>query len=329
MEIDKTRLKDNIKLLAICIPVLALLFFLDNRYAAKTNLSTDFKSTDIEVDGLVINEIMSSNKGVYVDENGKLYDWIELYNGTNSDINLKNYGLSDSLDEKVKWLFPDVTIESKGYLIIYLTEMETDGLYAPFSLKRTGGENLTLRSSSGDIIDTVKTLNVPKNKNINGVLTSKKEKHIFYTLIQKNEDTFKIILNCRNCKMCYYNEELKNINDKCKNPLDPLKEKYFLIKTNEEKIFNKMYYTIFSENIFEDDIYSIYIFDQNSPKFIDQSVSEVCNTPCKLVLPLYQYYVYSEQNIILFIPDDEQTIIYGKVEIMHDDEAFKIGRAHV
>lgn len=166
MEIDKTRLKDNLKLLAICIPVVAVLLFLDNRYAARTNLSSDLKSTDIEVEGLVINEIMTSNKGVFVDDNGKLYDWIELYNGTNSDINLKNYGLSDSLDEKIKWLFPDITIKSKGYLIIYLTEMETDGLYAPFSLKRTGGENVTLRSSSGDIIDTVKTINMPKNKSM-------------------------------------------------------------------------------------------------------------------------------------------------------------------
>ena len=165
MEIDKTRLKDNIKLLAICIPIIAFILFIENKSAAKTNLNNDFNSSSkIEVEGLVINEIMSSNKGVYVDEKGKLYDWIELYNGTDEDINLKNYGLSDSLDEKVKWLFPDVTIKSKEYLIVYLTEMDTDGLYAPFSLKRTGGEDITLRSSSGDIVDTIRTVNVTKNQ---------------------------------------------------------------------------------------------------------------------------------------------------------------------
>lgn len=267
-----------------------VIYYLDYQKDEKLQIYLDVKGN--------ANFKVKSNIEKYSKENGLYYNDIAIENINFADPETNtNYINIDDCNYHI----------CKAYIKIYISDDHNNNNISFF--------NLYTHSNN-------KTLNVPKNKNINGVLTSKKEKHIFYTLIQKNEDTFKIILNCRNCKMCYYNEELKNINDKCKNPLDPLKEKYFLIKTNEEKIFNKMYYTIFSENIFEDDIYSIYIFDQNSPKFIDQSVSEVCNTPCKLVLPLYQYYVYSEQNIILFIPDDEQTIIYGKVEIMHDDEAF-------
>ena len=116
MKLDLTKLKDNIKLIIICIPIVVLLIFVDNK-----KISTNFTRSmnkDISKGRLVINEVMTSNKGVYVDSEGKAYDWVELYNGTGSDINLKNYGLSDTSEEKVKWLFPNVTIKSKEYLII-------------------------------------------------------------------------------------------------------------------------------------------------------------------------------------------------------------------
>ena len=38
---------------------------------------------------LVINEIVTSNDGVYSSEDGSICDFIELYNGNNYDINLK------------------------------------------------------------------------------------------------------------------------------------------------------------------------------------------------------------------------------------------------
>lgn len=164
MKLDLTKLKDNLKLIVICIPIVILLIFVDNK-KINTSLARNMNK-DLSKGSLVINEVMTSNKGVYVDNDGKAYDWVELYNGTDNDINLKNYGLSDTSEEKVKWLFPNVTIKSKGYLIINLSEIEQDGLYASFKLKKSGGEKLTLRASSGEIIDSVKTLNIPKNNSM-------------------------------------------------------------------------------------------------------------------------------------------------------------------
>ena len=57
---------------------------------SKTLDKKDFESGDVNISKLVINEIMSANKGTYADENGKIYDYIEIYNGNVKDINLKD-----------------------------------------------------------------------------------------------------------------------------------------------------------------------------------------------------------------------------------------------
>ena len=46
---------------------------------------------------LVINEVVSSNRRCLVDSAVGTPDWIELYNGTDEDINLAGYGLSDNV----------------------------------------------------------------------------------------------------------------------------------------------------------------------------------------------------------------------------------------
>ncbi len=107
----------------------------------------------VSVNGLVINEIMIDNESAFASPKGGLFDWVELYNGSNHSINLRNFGLSDTLDE-TKWIFPDVKIESKSYLVVYLTGKNQSGLYANFSLTAEGGETLVLRNPSGNVIES-------------------------------------------------------------------------------------------------------------------------------------------------------------------------------
>jgi len=106
------------------------------------------------VHALVINEIMSSNKGAAADPYGETYDWVELYNGTTRNIDLTNYGLSDTSDE-TKWIFPSTIIKAKSFMVIYLTNTDLPGLYANFGLKSEGGEKIVLRDSGGMIIDQI------------------------------------------------------------------------------------------------------------------------------------------------------------------------------
>ena len=109
-------LKTNKKYIIISI-ISIILFAVLNLLINPNSLFQELSDNINGVNKLVINEIMSSNSGSFVDEKGFLCDWIEMYNGYNESINLKNYGLSDTIDGRIKWLFPDIEIQSKDYLI--------------------------------------------------------------------------------------------------------------------------------------------------------------------------------------------------------------------
>jgi len=66
-----------------------------------------------------INEVMSSNSSVLMDEDGDYPDWIELYNPDDAALNLDGYSLTDNIDDPRKWIFPEIVIEPKKYLITF------------------------------------------------------------------------------------------------------------------------------------------------------------------------------------------------------------------
>ena len=163
MRVNFENIKSNKIVLTVMLLSITLLILLNglilNIKPSESQLTTD----EIDIHKLVINEIMTSNKGVFIDPTGNNYDWIEIYNGSSKNINLANYGLSDKDDGSTKWLFPSVTIPSNTYLIVYLSGEKSDGLYANFSLKSEGGEKLTLKNPNGKIIDAVETVELQKN----------------------------------------------------------------------------------------------------------------------------------------------------------------------
>ncbi len=94
---------------------------------------------------VVINEVCSSNLSSVLD--GDLYhpDWAELYNSSDSSIDISGWKLSDSPQKRNKWSFPEGTlIPSHGFLLVYLDDGDS-GLHASFRLKRKG-EGLYLSS---------------------------------------------------------------------------------------------------------------------------------------------------------------------------------------
>ena len=176
MRVNIDTFKKNILYITVCIVLIIILVFLNGTINDIYLSTTKLTDIDTSINKLVINEVMTSNKGAYVDNQGNLYDFIELYNGSDKDIKLFNYGLSDREDGKVKWLFPDVTIKKDSYLIIYLTKESQDGLYANFALKEEGKEIITLKKPNGKVVDTIKTLEIPAN----------------YTMIRDNNGNFSI-----------------------------------------------------------------------------------------------------------------------------------------
>lgn len=165
MIINKKEIKKNYLFILIVVLLLCLLFGVSFLFTSQDSMVVEGELTETgseKYNKLVINEYMSSN-GSLLSEDGETYDWIEIYNGNNHDIQLKGYGLSDE-DDKIKWVFPDVIIEKKSYLIVYLAGQDKEGLYAPFKLKSNGGETITLTKPNGRVIDAVKTVALSKGQ---------------------------------------------------------------------------------------------------------------------------------------------------------------------
>ncbi len=104
---------------------------------------------------LVINEFMADNETTILDPDGENEDWIELYNNGNAPINLSGYYMSDKIDEPNKWVFPDITIEAHGYLIIWADEdVDQTGVHADFKLSKSG-EAIILSDVSLNMLDQI------------------------------------------------------------------------------------------------------------------------------------------------------------------------------
>jgi hypothetical protein len=107
----------------------------------------------IESGELVLNEIMALNENTQADQNGEFDDWVELYNNTNSPLELKDVFLSDDPNNPAKWNFPDTSIAANDYLIIWADQDSQPGLHANFSLSSSFGESLILAYADGTLID--------------------------------------------------------------------------------------------------------------------------------------------------------------------------------
>ena len=77
--------------------------------------------TNIFCQGIIINEISSSNLSLNRDEDGEYGDWIELFNSAGAAINLEGYGLTDDSTDLFRWIFPDVTMQAGEYLLVWAT----------------------------------------------------------------------------------------------------------------------------------------------------------------------------------------------------------------
>ena len=108
---------------------------------------------------IYINEICTNNGSSIATKDYKYVDWIELYNDSEDDVFLKNYGISDEKSNPYKYNVPSVTIKAKGYLVIFFDDGEIDEeLHAEFGLSASG-ETIYLTMPNGTLLNEI---NVPK-----------------------------------------------------------------------------------------------------------------------------------------------------------------------
>lgn len=112
---------------------------------------------------VVINELMADNDNVIMDPQGDNDDWVELFNRTDSAVDLTGMYLSDKVDNPTKWQFPDGTvIAANGYLIVWCDEDHdnedaTEGLHSNFKLSKSGETVLLVDSDANGntVLDSV------------------------------------------------------------------------------------------------------------------------------------------------------------------------------
>ena len=128
--------------------------------------SSPLPQTSAPKDAIVINEIMTSNKGILIDDNGNSSDWIELYNKSDQPVDLSQFGLSDDETKPDKWGFPSFSLAPGGYVVVFMTgdsksDVSNGIIHCSFKLS-SAGEKLLLSNVSGTV-DSVDIPALPEN----------------------------------------------------------------------------------------------------------------------------------------------------------------------
>ncbi len=110
---------------------------------------------------VVINELMSSNNSTILDDFGDADDWVEIYNASNTAVNIGGLYLTDDEALPTKWQIPTdftslTTIAVGGHLVIWLDAEPTEGtLHSTFKLS-SSGEFLAIYANDGTtVIDSL------------------------------------------------------------------------------------------------------------------------------------------------------------------------------
>jgi len=148
MKSIKNILKDNKILIIIILFVIIILLIL---------IIPSLDNSFIKSDKLYINEILVSNTYTQIDDDGEYSDYIEIYNGYKRKINLSGYHLSDSEFNTDKWTFPNITINSGEYLLVYASgkdkcNLEERVCHTNFKLS-SNGETVTFTDKNNNIIN--------------------------------------------------------------------------------------------------------------------------------------------------------------------------------
>lgn len=89
---------------------------------------------------VIISEFLAANQSGLADEDGEYVDWIELYNSGERPVNLSGWALTDDPNQPDKWTFPDITLDSQSYLLVFASDKDRKSgqLHTNFKLSRQG-----------------------------------------------------------------------------------------------------------------------------------------------------------------------------------------------
>ena len=112
------------------------------------------KSNENEGRGLIINEFLASNDFCCTDEKGDYDDWVELYNDSNSSIDIGGMYFTDTPNDEKPYLIPNTdsnktTITAGGYLILWCDDDQEQGVLHLSKKLKGSGESIFLIEANG------------------------------------------------------------------------------------------------------------------------------------------------------------------------------------
>lgn len=126
---------------------------------AGNSANLEHGTADPQYRGLVISEIMTSNRAAVPDEDGAFPDWVEVWNASDHDIHMEGVGLSDKHDA-ISFLFPDITLPAGGRVVVFCSDTNQSTPGTPFHAKfklSSIGETVYLYDPGAFLIHQVTT----------------------------------------------------------------------------------------------------------------------------------------------------------------------------
>ncbi len=154
--------------LVICTLLSVLASCTDTSVETGQGSGTDGQIIPPNEDGVILNELMPSNKNTLKDNYGENCDWIELFNNSDKDVSLLNYMLTDDPNKPEKFVFPDIAIKAGEYMVIYASgrnesDVEKGIIHLPFKINYVS-EIVCLFDSDGVEIGRITVNDVPSDR---------------------------------------------------------------------------------------------------------------------------------------------------------------------
>ena len=114
---------------------------------------------------VVINELMQSNIDCVMDDQNEFPDsWVELYNNSNTAVNLSDYSLGITEDQGEAWKLPSRQLPPHLFVIVFCDKVAS-GLHTPFKLESGKGGSVFLFKNK-TVVDKVTDLKKQPAPNI-------------------------------------------------------------------------------------------------------------------------------------------------------------------
>jgi len=108
---------------------------------------------------VVISEVMSSNGSTIQDSGGDFSDWVEIHNPNSDSIQLEGYILSRNQSDV--WVFPETSIEPRGYLLVWASGKGDSVATEPHTQFRLSRDGVSLELLAPDGETRIDFLTVP------------------------------------------------------------------------------------------------------------------------------------------------------------------------